>query len=197
MKVEIRNDSVSISGYVNVALRDSRRLPSNKGIFVEQIEPQVFQRALGRNDDVKLLFNHKEDRLLGSQKQGNLMLREDAIGLYAECSVNDPEVVDLARRSALRGWSFGFVSRQDDWDTTTNPQRRFIKDLDLLEVSVLSVTPAYTAMSLESRGEETVIVEQRFDVFEKVGKIEEKRKETEVKDDFGFFDLENYLLIKK
>jgi HK97 family phage prohead protease len=197
MKVEIRNDSVSISGYVNVALRDSRRLPSNKGIFVEQIEPQVFQRALGRNDDVKLLFNHKEDRLLGSQKQGNLTLREDAIGLYAECIVNDPEVVEKARNNELRGWSFGFVSRQDDWDTTTNPQRRFIKDLDLLEVSVLSVTPAYTAMSIESRGEESVIVEQRFDVFEQIEKIKEKRKETEVKDDLGFFDLENYLLIKK
>jgi HK97 family phage prohead protease len=168
MKVEIRNNSVNISGYVNVALRDSRRLPSNRGIFVEQIEPQVFQRALGRNDDVKLLFNHKEDRLLGSQKQGNLTLREDAIGLYAECSVNDPEVVEKARNNELRGWSFGFVSLQDDWDTTANPQRRFIKDLDLLEVSVLSVTPAYTAMSLESRGEETVIVEQRFDIFEQI-----------------------------
>jgi HK97 family phage prohead protease len=176
MKVEIRNDSVNISGYVNVALRDSRRLPSNKGIFVEQIEPQVFQRALGRNDDVKLLFNHKEDRLLGSQKQGNLTLREDAIGLYAECNVNDPEVVEKARNNELRGWSFGFVSRQDDWDTTTNPQRRFIKDLDLLEVSVLSVVPAYTAMSLEARGEETVVIEQRFDKFEEI----EKTKETPV-----------------
>jgi|SRR5437764_323305 len=177
MKVEIRNDSVSISGYVNVALRDSRRLPSNKGIFVEQIEPQVFQRALGRNDDVKLLFNHKEDRLLGSQKQGNLTLREDAIGLYAECIVNDPEVVEKARNNELRGWSFGFVSRQDDWDTTTNPQRRFIKDLDLLEVSVLSVVPAYTAMSLEARGEETVVIEQRFDKFEEIEKINEKLAE--------------------
>jgi HK97 family phage prohead protease len=168
MKVEIRNNSVNISGYVNVALRDSRRLPSNRGIFVEQIEPQVFQRALGRNDDVKLLFNHREDRLLGSQKTGNLTLREDAIGLYAECTVNDPEVVEKARNNELRGWSFGFVSRQDDWDTTTNPQRRFIKDLDLLEVSVLSVVPAYTAMSIEARGDETIVVEQRFDEFEKI-----------------------------
>jgi HK97 family phage prohead protease len=179
MKIEIRNNSVNISGYVNVALRDSRRLPSNRGVFVEQIEPQVFQRALGRNDDVKLLFNHKEDRLLGSQKQGNLTLHEDAIGLYAECSVNDPEVVEKARNNELRGWSFGFISRQDDWDTTASPQRRFIKDLDLLEVSVLSVTPAYTAMSLESRGEETVIVEQRFDVFEEIKKtaVEEVRED--------------------
>src|SRR5437763_17212276 len=110
MRVESRNHSVNTSGSVNVALRDSRRLPSNRGIFVEQIEPQVFQRALGRNDDVKLLFNHKEARLLGSQKQGNLTLREDAIGLYAECSINDPAVVDKAINNVLRGWSLAFSS---------------------------------------------------------------------------------------
>lgn len=194
MKVEIRNNSVNISGYVNVCLRDSRRLPSNKGIFVEQIEPQVFQRALGRNDDVKLLFNHKEDRLLGSQKQGNLTLREDAIGLYAECSINDPEVVEKARNNELRGWSFGFSSISDEWDTTANPQRRFLKDLYLYEVSVLDVTPAYTAMSIESRGEESVIVEQRFDVFEKTEKVEEKTS-NEVRDDIP--EPVNYAVFEK
>jgi HK97 family phage prohead protease len=194
MKVEIRNNSVNISGYVNVALRDSRRLPSNRGIFVEQIEPQVFQRALGRNDDVKLLFNHKEDRLLGSQKQGNLTLREDAIGLYAECSINDPEVVEKARNNELRGWSFGFSSISDEWDTTANPQRRFLKDLYLYEVSVLDVTPAYTAMSIESRGEESVIVEQRFDVFEKTEKVEEKTS-NEVREDIP--EPVNYAVFEK
>jgi HK97 family phage prohead protease len=194
MKVEIRNNSVNISGYVNVALRDSRRLPSNRGIFVEQIEPQVFQRALGRNDDVKLLFNHKEDRLLGSQKQGNLTLREDAIGLYAECSIDDPEVVEKARNNELRGWSFGFSSISDEWDTTANPQRRFLKDLYLYEVSVLDVTPAYTAMSIESRGEEPVIVEQRFDVFEKTEKVEEKTS-NEVREDIP--EPVNYAVFEK
>jgi HK97 family phage prohead protease len=194
MKVEIRNNSVNISGYVNVALRDSRRLPSNRGIFVEQIEPQVFQRALGRNDDVKLLFNHKEDRLLGSQKQGNLTLREDAIGLYAECSIDDPEVVEKARNNELRGWSFGFSSISDEWDTTANPQRRFLKDLYLYEVSVLDVTPAYTAMSIESRGEESVIVEQRFDVFEKTEKVE-KKTSNEARD--GIPEPVNYAVFEK
>jgi HK97 family phage prohead protease len=178
-------------------LRDSRRLPSDRGIFVEQVEPQVFQRALSRNDDVKLLFNHQEDRLLGSQKQGNLSLYEDAIGLYAECNVSDQEVIEKARNGELRGWSFGFIKRDDQWDTTVDPQRRFLKDLDLLEVSILSVVPAYTAMSIESRGEEVVIIEQRFDILEKVEKIEEKREGTEVETDPGIFDLENYLAIKK
>lgn len=185
MRIEIRKDSVEISGYVNVALRDSRRLPSDRGIFVEQIEPQVFQRALDRNEDVKLLFNHKEERQLGSQKQGNLTLHEDAIGLYAKATVNDQEVINKARSGELRGWSFGFIKRKDDWQTDVDPQRRYIKDMDLLEVSILSVTPAYTAMSLETRGEETVVIEQRFEAFEKIETIEEKSIVEEVREDIS------------
>jgi HK97 family phage prohead protease len=195
MKVEIRNDSVNISGYVNVASRDSRMLPSSKGTFIEQVEPRAFERALTRTDNVDLLFNHLATRKLGSTQEGNLKLHEDAIGLYAETTVTDPEVVKKAQDGELRGWSFGFIAKEDRWDDSTNPQRRYLKDLDLLEVSILSVTPAYTAMSLEARGEEMLVVEQRFESFDDVKIIEEKREEEF--DQSAFRDLENYLTIKK
>lgn len=193
MKVEIRNDQVHISGYVNVCSRDSKLLPSQRGTFIEQVEPKVFQRALERNDDVKLLFNHKSDRELGSQKQGNLTLYEDAIGLKAECVITDEEVISEARSGRLTGWSFGFIANEDSWDSSTTPQRRYLKDMDLLEVSVLSVVPAYSAMSLEARGEETVTVEQRFDQFEKVVKVEEVVEE--VRHDYS--EVENYITVKR
>jgi uncharacterized protein len=193
MKMEIRNDSVNISGYVNVVSRDSRMLPSSKGTFIEQVEPRAFERALGRTDNVDLLYNHTATRKLGSTQDGNLKLHEDAIGLYAETTVTDPEVVQKAKNGELRGWSFGFIAKEDRWDDSENPQRRYLKDLDLLEVSILSVTPAYTAMSLEARGEETLVVEQRFEGFEDVKIIEEKREEIRI----DYSDLENYLFIKK
>src|SRR5437764_3567376 len=104
MKVEIRNNSVNISGYVNVASRDSRMLPSSKGTFIEQVEPRAFERALTRTDNVDLLFNHLATRKLGSTQEGNLKLHEDAIGLYAETTVTDPEVVKKAQDGELRGW---------------------------------------------------------------------------------------------
>ena len=59
MKVEIRNDSVTIEGYVNVTHRDSKPLQSESGIFVEQIESNAFADALTRTDNVDLLFNHQ------------------------------------------------------------------------------------------------------------------------------------------
>ena len=165
MKIEIRNDSVFISGYVNVVSRDSRILSSNTGKFIEQVKPLTFQRALSKTDNVDLLFNHKTNRLLGGTKSGNMKLWEDAIGLRAECTVTDTEVIEKARNKELRGWSFAFsvLPNGDTWeDGKDNIKRRYLEDITLPEVSILSVTPAYIATSIESRGEENILTEYRY-----------------------------------
>lgn len=165
MKVEIRNNSVVLDGYVNAVGRESRVLPSARGKFIEQIEPRTFDKALGRTNNVDLLFNHKEDRKLGSTSSGELTLYEDSIGLRAVCTVMDEEIIRKAKNNELRGWSFGFICREDKW-VDGDIQKRFISDMDLLEVSILDMTPAYIATSIESRGDESVIREQRFDTFD-------------------------------
>jgi HK97 family phage prohead protease len=200
MKVEIRNDSVKLDGYVNVVSRDSRVLPSVKGKFIEQIEPRTFQKALDKTDNVDLLFNHNESRKLGSIADGNLTLFEDSIGLRAICTVTDQEVIEKAKNNELRGWSFGFIAKEDRWEENGDISRRYVSDLDLLEVSILSVTPAYIATSIEARNGEEVMKEQRLfdgESLDVISIVEEKREEAEVKDDLGYFDLENYLIIHK
>ena len=62
-------------------------------------------------DDVKLLLNHDDSKVLGSTKQGNLELNEDNIGLHARATITDPDVVQKAKHGDLRGWSFGFMDR--------------------------------------------------------------------------------------
>jgi uncharacterized protein len=180
MKVEIRNNSVVLDGYVNVPQKDSRVLPSPRGKFVEQIMSKVFQRALDRTDNVDVLFNHKNDRKLGSIKDGNLQIYEDNVGLRAIATITDEEVISLAKSDSLKGWSFGFVANKDRWEDSGGIQRRYIEDLDLLEISVLSVTPAYYATSIEARGDEMVVAEQRFDTFDSRGFV---NKEDESKED--------------
>ena len=166
MKIEIRDNSIRIEGYVNAICRDSRVLPSPRGRFVEQIKEKVWERALEKAEDVKLLFNHKENRQLGSLVQGNLELFEDAIGLRAICIIDDEEVIQKAKDGKLTGWSFGFIAQKDTWeDFKEGIQRRFIEELDLIEVSILDKTPAYIGTSIEQRGEETVISELRNDEF--------------------------------
>ena len=163
MKVEIRNNSINLDGYVNVVNRESRILPSPRGKFIEHIVPGAFKKALEQAEDVKLLFNHSEHRQLGSIKQGNLSLNEDVIGLRAKCTVNDAEIIDKAKRNELRGWSFGFRVLKDEWnDGEDGIQRRSIQELQLNEVSILDRTPAYYATSIEERADaEEIVYESR------------------------------------
>lgn len=166
MRIEIRGNQVLLDGYVNAVARDSRTLPSPKGKFVEQIMPQTFQRALDKADDVALLFNHNKDRQLGSIKAGNLELFEDNIGLRAICTVSDDEIRQKAEEGLLKGWSFGFIANKDSWEEAKNGlQRRFVEDLDLLEVSILDKTPAYVGTSIEKRGEDEALAESRGEEF--------------------------------
>lgn len=173
MRIEIRNDHVMLDGYVNAVGRESRVLPSPKGKFIEQIAPKTFAKALMKATDVELLFNHNKSRRLGSIKDGNLELREDNIGLRAIATVSDKEVMDKAKNGELQGWSFGMAVNEDTWkDAEDGIQRRMVTDLDLFEVSILDRTPAYVATSIEARGEESIMTENRIEEFE--AKIEDK-----------------------
>lgn len=160
MDIKIRGDSVEISGYVNAVERNSKPLLSRIGRFVERILAGAFGKALKRNDNVLLLLNHDSSRVLGSQRQGNLELEEDNIGLRARATVTDAEVVESARRGDLVGWSFGFFDTPDGVesgiDTDSGLPLRKLRDLDLREVSILDrrMTPAYDGTLIMARSEE-------------------------------------------
>lgn len=184
MRIEIRNDSVLLDGYVNAVARDSRPIPSARGKFVEQIKPKAFERALQKAENVDLLLNHNKNRKLGSTKEGNLELFEDNIGLRAICTVTDPEVIDKAKNKQLRGWSFGFYSNKDNWEEKDGVQRRYVEELELTEVSIIDNTrvPAYIATSIETRDDKELMKETRGEDFRAViednSKAKEEDKET-------------------
>lgn len=197
MKIEIRNNSLHIEGYVNAVERDSRILPSSRGKFVEQIKANTWQRALEKAKNVDLLFNHTEHRKLGSTNEGNLKLHEDSIGLKAECDINDPEIIEKAKNNELRGWSFGFINTKDTWENTDKGyERRYIEDMELLEVSILDCTPAYIGTSIEARGEDTVIKELRNvdDEVEMINMDDSTEKETRQAIDYSKTELEIEIL---
>lgn len=160
MQINIRSDSVEISGYVNAVERNSKPLMSRIGRFVERIRKGAFSRALSHNDEVYLLLNHDKSKVLGSTKQGNLELSEDSIGLHARAIVTDPEVIESARNGDLVGWSFGFYDTPDGVesgiDEETKLPLRKLRDLDLREVSILdrSKSPAYDGTLIMARADE-------------------------------------------
>ena len=159
MKIEVRDESVVITGYVNAVERYSKpireTLHGRITTFIERIKAGTFNKALKRNDDVKVLLNHDYDKCLGTTKDGSLVLTEDNIGLRAETTITDAEVVQKAKNDQLVGWSFGFyvnndeLGEEDDWVTRT------VTDMDLIEVSILDSnhSPAYKGTSIEAREE--------------------------------------------
>lgn len=162
MEINLREDSVEISGYVNAVERNSKPLVSRLGKFVERICKGAFSHALTRSSDVYLLLNHDKSRVLGSTKQGNLELTEDNIGLRARAIITDPDVIESARNGDLVGWSFGFYDTPDGVengvDEDTKLPLRKLRDLDLREVSILdkSKTPAYDGTLIMARSEDEV-----------------------------------------
>lgn len=165
MRIELRSDNnILIDGYVNAVARDSRIMPSINGEFVEQVVPGTFHKALSRARNVDLLLNHNESRKLGSIIEGNLKLFEDNIGLRAIATITDEEVIEKAIAGKLKGWSFGFYLNNDRWETDSKGiKRRFLEDIELLEVSILDDTknPAYIATSIETRDNKEVLREIR------------------------------------
>src|SRR4051812_22863835 len=205
MRIEIRSDSVILDGYVNATGRESRVLPSPKGPFVEQIMPRTFERALMSNPKVDLLFNHDKNRKLGSTATGELKLHEDNIGLRAIATVTDPDIIQKARNNELRGWSFGFQSLRDSWENRSDGMaKRTVEEMYLAEVSVLDKVPAYVATSIEARGEEEILTENRIEEFnptvedkteQKTDDKTEKREESaQTKVDYSSLENEITLL---
>lgn len=153
MTCEIRDGRLHISGYVNAVERDSRVIMTTRGKCVEQVKAGAFAASMADGHEIRMMFNHKRD--IGSTADGTLSLVENDIGLYAEAVTDDEELMELANKGELRGWSFGFTATDDEMEErSNNVPRRHVKALDLREVSILSVMPAYKGTSVEYRAYE-------------------------------------------
>ncbi|MGL6197814.1 MAG: HK97 family phage prohead protease [Lachnospiraceae bacterium] len=133
------------------------------GKFIEQIVPGTFKKALERAENVRLLLNHDKSRDLGGT-DSNLKLTEDTIGLRAIAEITDPEVIQKAKDKKLRGWSFGFYEKEaSEEETKDGIKRRFVEDMDLLEVSLIDdrKNPCYAGTSVQMRADDEISVETR------------------------------------
>ena len=171
MRVEVRSNKVVIDGYVNAVERASKILYDTRGQFIERIRSGVFQKALERADNVRVLLDHEQDRELADTKSGKAKLYEDNIGLRAIVEIDDAEVIQKAKEHKLRGWSFGFLCNKEDRKTNEEGiEERIVRDLDLLEVSIIDDKkyPAYIGTSIEMRDDKVNVIEYRTDEFSEV-----------------------------
>lgn len=191
---KIDDNTIHIEGYVNSVCRDSKEIRAFGKIFVEQVRPKVFEKALKSNNDVKLLYNHRENRCLGDTKS-NVQLYEDAIGLHISADIVDAEVRSDSDKGKLKGFSFGFNKIKDSWENVgEGKERRYLEDIKLNEISLLSMTPAYNGTIVETRaeGDESEILELRF-VDNEQEVIEEVRKEDIKVDMSSVYDADLFI----
>lgn len=115
------------------------------GGFREKIMPGAFAKRLP-NADVRALFNHDPNMVLGRNKSGTLDLIEDEVGLRFEVDIPDTQWAKDLRTSMLRGdidqCSFGFYCKEDRWEVIDGKDVRTLVDVDIFDVSVVTY-PAY------------------------------------------------------
>lgn len=114
------------------------------GGFKERIAPGAFSTAIG--DDVRALFNHNQDYVIGRTKSRTLELSEDDKGLLYEVKLPDTSFArDLAtqiERGDIDGSSFGFRTIEDNFDEVDGEIVRTLIKVELFDVSPVTF-PAY------------------------------------------------------
>lgn len=166
------NEIHTISGYA--AVFNSPTIIG--GWFEEVISPGAFSKTISENGDIRALFNHDWNNVLGRTKAGTLRLSEDDRGLKFEVDLPNTSIardlVESLKRGDINQCSFGFIPTIEEWDDTIEPMKRTIKEVELYEISVVSI-PAYedTEVSLVRSKEIAKEVELRKKLLKQIKEL--------------------------
>ena len=163
MNIEVRADGARITGYVNVTEKKSRPVITPRGKVIEEIEPRAFAEAISRAGNITVTVDHDKSHIYASTDDGTVTLKEDAIGLHADVLIKDKDLIELAKKGKIRGWSFGMYNVKDSMEERAGDLPiRHIKALDLDHLTlVVKKSPIYSATSVELRAGEDIELETR------------------------------------
>jgi len=152
-------DTKVLVGYAAVFNSDSEKLG---GWFIERILPGAFNEVLG--DDVRALFNHDPNLILGRSTSGTLRLSVDQEGLRYEIDLPDTQTARDLEKSIERGdvsqSSFAFQVGEDKWVNEGDDEiREIIRFNRLFDVSPVTY-PAYPDTTVAKRSHEVWQQEQ-------------------------------------
>lgn len=152
-RMEQREDGTTVVKGVAALFNDESE---DLGGFREIIMPGAFDGVM--QDDVRALFNHDRNIVLGRTKSNTLRLRQTSKGLEYEYDSPDTQAARDLLVSIERGdvsqSSFAFFIDQQEWDEPEEPGqaaiRKIIKVRRLLDVSPVTY-PGYTNTEVAKR----------------------------------------------
>ena len=144
LRVASEDGKPKITGYAAVFNKLSEELWENTR---EMIAPGAFTNALNRPDDVRALWNHDPNYVLGRNTSGTLLLSEDEQGLKVDITPPETQwasdLVESIRRGDVSQMSFGFIPKKESWEDKDDGSRVYtVEDVQLFDVSPVTY-PAY------------------------------------------------------
>jgi len=148
------NKKTKIRGHAAVF----NKLSEDLGGFREKIDPGTFKGTI-KKDDIRALFNHDPNYVLGRNKAGTLKLSEDELGLAIEIDPPDTQwardLMESMNRGVINQMSFGFVTVKDAWNNQENSSKskevvRTLQEVRLRDISPVTY-PAYQQTSVACR----------------------------------------------
>lgn len=125
--------------------------------FREVIEPGAFRAAI-KDGDVRALFNHDPNMVLGRTASQTMKVVEDDKGLRYVIDPPDTtlgrDVMALVARGDVTGSSFGFTVKRDSWTRPSQPGElplRTIHEIEWLRDVGPVTFPAYEETTVQAR----------------------------------------------
>jgi len=138
--------------------------------MVERIMPGAFDRTLADGDDVRGLFNHDSNLLLGRTASGTVRLSTTSRGLLYEIDLAESsyskDLAIHAERDDVAGSSFGFTVRGERFSREAELEIREVTDVRLFDVSPVTY-PAYESTSTGIRSEDLVEVRSAYSAWKR------------------------------
>jgi hypothetical protein len=144
-------DKLYVEGYFIKFNSETELFP---GVY-EEVAPEAVVKTL-KTSDVRSLFNHDTNLVLGRTGNKTLELKADDVGLWGRVEINrnDQQAMDAYHRIArgdVPGCSFGFYPRAEEIVSRDGGGDKFIlREIELFEVSPC-VFPAYPQTEVSAR----------------------------------------------
>jgi uncharacterized protein len=130
----------------------------------EIITKGAFENTITKND-IRALWNHNTQYVLGRNKNGSLQLKTDEKGLFGIIRLPSTQyandLYELVQRGDIDQASFGFNILDEDLEELANGGYRWrINEIDLHEISVVTF-PAYENTTVQAREKQVQQLEKR------------------------------------